>query len=253
MAGLARAQTFDAASIKPSSPQSGRHASGGPGTSDPTRYRFSYATLLALIGVAYDVDHFQISGAKPLDQNRFDLVANVPEGATREQFRAMMRNLLAERFHLKLHVESKEFPAYALVVAKGGLKIREVDADSPRDGFPDLPADRPGIAVRKFPSGGSAVVRIRARQEPLSVLAQRLEPDDALPVVDRTGLSGRYNFTFEFSEEVPGAGGDARNNSPDVPGLFTALQTQLGLRLERRKVPFDVLIVQSFDKTPGEN
>jgi uncharacterized protein (TIGR03435 family) len=97
------------------------------------------------------------------------------------------------------------------------------------------------------------VVRIRARQEPLSVLAQRLEPGDDLPVVDRTGLSSKYNFTFEFSEEIPGAGGDARSNSPDVPDLFTALQTQLGLRLERRKVPFDVLIVQSADKIPAQN
>ena len=72
-------------------------------------------------------------------------------------------------------------------------------------------------------------------------------------MVDRTGLSGRYDFTFEFSEEIQGAGGYARNNSPDVPGLFTAPQTQLGLQLERRKVPFDVLIVDSVDKTPAEN
>jgi uncharacterized protein (TIGR03435 family) len=94
---------------------------------------------------------------------------------------------------------------------------------------------------------------MRARQEPISVLAQRPEPGDDLPVVDRTGLNGKYDFTLEYSLEFPGAGGGNGSDSPDAPGLFTALQTQLGLQLERRKVPFDVLIVDSVDKAPAEN
>ena len=103
---------------------------------------------------AYHVDYFQVSSKTPIDRETFDLEANVPEeNATREQFRAMLRNLLEERFHLKAHVESREFAAYELVVAKSGLKMKESGAAAPAsedsrrppdEGFPDLPPGRPG-------------------------------------------------------------------------------------------------------------
>jgi uncharacterized protein (TIGR03435 family) len=130
--GLAQSQTggpttraFEVASIKPSGPHSIRGSEGGPGSSDPGLYRFGLASLLDLIMVAYHVRVFQVSSATPLDRENFDLIAKIPEGATRQQFRTMLQNFLAERFHLKLHIQSKEFPAYELVVAKTGPKLKE--------------------------------------------------------------------------------------------------------------------------------
>ena len=76
-----------------------------------------------LILIAYHVEMFQISSKLPLDRDEFDLTARVPAGATRDEFRAMLRNLLAERFHMKLHVESREFPGFGMTIAKGGTKL----------------------------------------------------------------------------------------------------------------------------------
>lgn len=114
---------FEVASIKPSGPHSIRGSEGGPGSSDPGLYRFGLATLVDLIAIAYDVRFFQISSPAPLDRQNFDLVAKIPDGATKQQFHAMLQNLLAERFHLSLHIQSKEFPAYELVVAKTGARL----------------------------------------------------------------------------------------------------------------------------------
>jgi uncharacterized protein (TIGR03435 family) len=164
----------------------------------------------------------------------FDLVAKVPAGATRQQFRVMLQNLLSERFRLKLHIESREFPASELVVAKAGLKLKEAVADtdtaaeaaparqSALNDFPDLPLDRPAIAARNSVADGFVLVRLRARQEPLSELAKMLYSPGDRPILDKTGLTGRYDFT-------------------------------LRLQLVDRKAPFDVVIIESFDKLPAAN
>jgi len=235
-----------------------RGSDGGPGSKDPGRYSYDVATPLDLIAVAYHVDYFQISSKAPLDQQRFDLAAKVPEGATKEQFREMMRNLLAERFHLKVHMESREFPAYELVVAKSGLKLKEsgeggaaeAQQQSREEGFPVLPAGRPGIASTRSLSGGYELVRMRARQEPLSVLAEMIVVSTDRKVVNRTGLSGKYDFTFEYSIELPGG---APGQPPAVSDLLDALPQQLGLQLVAKQVPFDVVVVESMDGTPTEN
>jgi uncharacterized protein (TIGR03435 family) len=218
------AATFEVASLKPSGPNSVRGSEGGPLSPDPGRYSFNSASLRDLIVVAYNVRVFQISSSIPLDRETFDLAAKVPLGATKEQFRVMLQNLLAERFHLKLHVQSKEFPAYQLVVAKGGPKLTEPGASATRpdrrDGFPEVAPDRPGIASTRAPAGGFELIRLRAHQEPVGMLAQMLVSPDALPT---------------------------------APSLFTALQQQLGLQLVSRKVPFDVLVIDHVDRTPSEN
>ena len=159
------APSFDVASIKPSGPQSIRGSEGGPGGSDPGLYRFGLASLLDLISVAYDVKVFQISSATPLDRQNFDLVAKIPDGATKQQFRAMLQNFLAERFHLKLHIQSKEFPAYELVIAKSGPKLSTPASRSQaKDGWPDLPPNRPGMAANLASAGGSLeLVRLKSQ------------------------------------------------------------------------------------------
>ncbi len=242
--------------MKASGPQSVRGSEGGPGSKDPTHYRFQMATLLDLVAVAYRVHGFQISSKTALDKDRFDVVVNVPEGATKEQFGVMMQNLLAERFHFKTHLESKEFAAYEMVVAKSGLKMRQWDPAAPplphQDGFPDIPAGRAGTTASNTTVNGYWLVHMRAQQTSLSVLTMMLQQPDEPPIVDRTGLTGKYDFTLEYAKDLPGAHNpDAA--PPTAPALFTAVQQQLGLQLIAKKLPFDVVVVESFDRTPTEN
>ncbi len=255
--GLACSQTFEVASVKASGPKSVRGSEGGPGSSDPSRYRFSAASLLDLIVVAYNVEYFQVSSQAPLDRQLFDLAAKVPEGATKQEFRTMLQNLLAERFGLKVHIQSKEFPAYELHAAKTGTKLKEGLLAGPHhppgDGFPELPPNRPGLIVNNSVSGSFMLVRLRSQQEPLSQLVRMLRPADGLPVVDKTDLAGKYDFTLEFTQEPSNAAVDGAADPPVAPHLFTALEQQLGLQLVRKKVPFDVVIVESFNPQPSEN
>lgn len=265
-AAWARSQTadpaspkFEVASVKPSGPQSVRNREGGPGSRDPTHYSFRSATFQDLIAEAWNVHYFQISSKSALDKDRFDVIVNVPEGSTRDQFRLMMQSLLAERFQLKTHTESRDFPAYELVIAKSGLKLKESGGASElgkpaaaRDGFPTLAAG-PGLVVNFSTSGGYRLVRTRGQLEPVSALAQTLRTPGEEPVVDKTGLTGKYDFTLEYIMDPAGAsrGGDAE--PPVAPSIFTAVQEQLGLQLVAKKLPFDVVVVESFERTPTSN
>jgi uncharacterized protein (TIGR03435 family) len=253
---------FEVASVKPSGPKSVRGEGGGPGRKDPTRYRYQAATIEDLITTAYHVDYFQVSSKTPIDRETFDVEANVPENATRTEFRAMLRNLLEERFHLKAHVESRQFAAYELVVAKSGLKIKESGAaaapeDSRRppgdEGFPDLPPGKPGLTSRSTVVNGFLLIRLRARQEPFSMLAEILHTPGEEQIVDKTGLTGRYDFTLEYGNTMPGASREGDAQIPIAASIFTVLQQQLGLQLIAKRLPFDVVVVESVDRAPAEN
>jgi uncharacterized protein (TIGR03435 family) len=255
--------SFEVATIKPSGPKSVRGSNYGPGHPVPTRFAFSLASLMDSICIAYNVDRFQVSSSTPLDRQNFDVVASVPEDATRQQFRMMLQNLLAERFALKLHIDSKEFPAYELVVSKTGLKIGEAialespsptTASSPRSpddiGWPQLPPNLPGMAGRAVQRNGYLWIRLKAQTETFSRLAGMLKTPDETPIVDKTGLTGAYSFTLEYTRD---AGGTAPTDPPPAPDLSTALQHQLGLQLVSKKLPFDVVVVESFNKLPTDN
>jgi len=255
---------FEVASIRPSGPHSPRGWVGGPGSSDPGRYVFNSANLADLIGVAYDVQFFQISSKKPLDRYVFDLAANVPHGATKSQFREMMRNLLNERFQLRSHIESRGFPAYALVVAGAGLKMKESTGDvappstesrkSRQDSeFPDLPPDRPGIVVNHSASGGGEIIRVSARRQSVAALARMLGSENGRRLVDATGLKGTYDFTLKFTREYSTAPSADETLVLEAPLLPRALQQQLGLQLVAKTLPFDVVVVESFNNIPTEN
>ncbi len=251
---------FEVASVKPSTPQSVRGSEGGPGTKDPTHYRFQSVTLRDLVAIAYHVDYFQITSKSALDRDRFDLGANVPEKATRAEFRTMMRALLEERFHFQAHVESREFAGYELVVAKTGLRLKESGASAaaqpekraPGDeGFPDLPVGRPGLISNQRVSGGSILVRLKAQQQTVSSLTGFLHAPGEEPIVDKTGLTAKYDFTLEYANDLPTRDGEARTS--DAPSIFVALQQQLGLQLIAKKLPFDVVVVEAFDRLPTGN
>ena len=275
--------TFEVASIKPAAPQAmGRlqgSVDGGPGTPDPGRIRFTDMPLRVLIMRAYDVQSFQVSGPSWMDSQRFDIIAKVPDGATKEDAQIMLQNLLADRFKLKLHKGSKEAPIYELVVAKGGIKLKEAvqTATAPAEG---AGGPRPGPPTRgkdgflRTPHGQvgiQAMVNGRMRMQGDAVTMARLTDILGMalgrPVVDKTGLTGAYDVTLDFSPEGmgpgpkgpgPGAGGGnpaeaPRDSNDSGPTIFTALQEQLGLKLESRKGPVDLLVVDSVEKTPTEN
>ena len=274
--------TFEVASIKPAAPQAmGRMQgdwSGGPGTRDPGRVRFTDMTLRMLIMRAYDMQRFQVSGPAWMENRRFDVIANVPDGATRDDVKTMLRNLLADRFKLKLHKESKEVPVYELVVGKGGIKIKEAaqaagPAEAAGSAAPALP-QRDKAGFLRTPHGQLGIQGIgngRARMQGDAVTMARLTDTLGMalgrPVVDKTGLTGVYDISLDFSPEGlgpgpkgagPGAGGGIAAETPrdmndSGPTLFTDIQEQLGLKLESRKGPVDVLVVDSAEKTPTGN
>jgi uncharacterized protein (TIGR03435 family) len=287
---------FEVASVKPAAPITGNRIQvmlrGGPGSSDPGQITYTNVTVKNVLTQAYGVKGFQISGPGWLDSGRYDIVAKLPRGATKAEFMAMLQNLLAERFKLTLHREKKDLQMYALVVGKNGPKLKELaqeaapkeggPVDGPaatmgkltmgRDGFPVLPAamaGRGGMAMTMM--NGNA--RMTANGQTMAGLAEMLSGQLDLPVVDMTGLTGKYDYTLYFAPEglagmrLPGGlppppppgeagGGMPAASAPDAqsnPNLFTALQEQLGLKLEQRKGPVELLVIDHLERAPIEN
>jgi uncharacterized protein (TIGR03435 family) len=169
----------------------------------------------------------------------FDVVANIPPGATREQANLMLQNLLADRFQLKVHRSTRELPIFWLVVARGGPKLTASVDD------PNAPKPRGTLW-----SGGRKKFEFNRRT--MAGFADTLESDVDRPVIDMTGLEGTYDIRLEFASAPPVAFA-AGSPDPQAPELFTALTEQLGLRLESRRGPVDVLVVDSALRQPTEN
>ena len=260
-----RSLSFDAASVKPAAPGGPFSVGmrGGPGSSEPGQFTATNATLLMMIMQAYDVPSFRISGPSWLRTERFNIVARVRTGATREQFQAMLQNLLADRFGLVAHRETRQEPIYALAIDKRGLKMREsrkisqAEGDPPpapgmaaldKDGFPKLPAGQKGL-LRNF-NGGRFL--IQANQETTADLAGVLSDQLDRPVLDQTGLKAAYDFTLEFSPMPTARSPEDGHESELGLSIFGAVK-RLGLKLESRKALVEQLVVDHADKTPTEN
>jgi uncharacterized protein (TIGR03435 family) len=260
--------TFEVASVKrsppppPGAPVFFGPARGGPGTPDPGQITWSYATLKAMLMSAYDVKEYQISGSPGwLDTERYDIVAKVSEHATREQVRTMWQNLLAERFGVMLHHESKEFQVEELMIGKGGSKLKETTLDQAALLDPGPPAfDKnrelasPGFVTSLMPNGEAHSV---AKGQPLSKLTTMLGNVLRRPVIDKTGLTGKYDFSLDFKMDLRAMGPAAAapgDNAPDPgPDLVAAVQQQLGLRLVPGKAMLDVLVIDKAEKVPTDN
>lgn len=279
---------FEVASVRPSGPHvQGRIETvflGGPGTPDPGRITASRITLLYVLQVAYGVEADRISGPGWLAEESYDIAATVPPGATKEQMNLMLQNLLADRFKLMLHREKKEFPAWDLVIAKDGPKLKETtypDAKQlgpgegvpammlpvDQDGFPKLPPGQRGGAGRNVNGVTHATYQSFSISDLIVPLGYQLAPAGAnfspARIVDRTGLTGRYDFHLEFSGDGSGRPGSAAQLPPastdDLtvggggPTIFTALEKQLGLKLEKTRTLLDVLVIDHAEKVPAEN
>lgn len=234
---------------------------GGPGTSDAGQITFTNVTLMNVLLRAYDVKIYQVTGPSWLSSERYDIVAKVPQGATKEQLNTMLQNLLAERFHLALHHETKYLQGYELIKGKAGPKLKpstEVGPDvQPTDapktdvnGFPQLSA--PGLVMIEGMRGTVVVSFLTARAQPLSALVEVLSKEFHLPVADKTGLTGKFDFTLEFAPQAPRAL-PADTAEESAANLISAVPQQLGLRLDPKKIAVDMLIVDSADKVPTEN
>jgi uncharacterized protein (TIGR03435 family) len=211
LAQPAQSPVFEAASVKPAPAQSAGRVwptvRGGPGTSDAGRITFTNVTLVSVLIRAYDVKVYQVTGPAWLSSDRYDIAAKIPESTNKEQCNLMLQSLLAERFHLVLHHETRELQGYELAVGKSGPKLRassEADPGAPPEsdslpkidpnGFPLL--DHPGLAMMEGMKGKAVVSFLTARAQPLSALTEMLSREFRLPILDKTGLTGTWCRPF---------------------------------------------------------
>lgn len=261
--------TFDVASVRPSNPERiGFGMNGGPGTANPGRLDYLNVPLRRIVQTAYGIMPYELAAPSWMTETRFDITAKIPEGATKEQLRIMIQNLLAERFHLKLHHERRELTAYDLTVGKGGSKLQESDlsrnsqpqpsnelAKMSSDGYP---VPFPGRSMVMRFSVGNGTMRMSGGLQTTEQIAQMLTGYVGAQVVDKTGLTGKYDFHLEFAGDDSSDGAGALVPPSDVardplPSIFSAVQEQLGLRLDRTKAFFEVLVVDHIEKMPTEN
>lgn len=211
---------FEVASIRPSTPGS----SGGGVTPGQDGLTARNVTLLFCIRIAYEVQEDQVSGPGWMNSEQYDISAKAGAPVGQDQLRLMFQTLLADRFKLALHREARLRSVYTLVVGKDGAKLHEASGDG---------------------GGGTTaeVGHLAFNGASMPALVRRLSQQLHAPVSDMTGLKGLYDFTLDWQqdESVPGA------------SIFTAVQEQLGLRLEAKKAPVEILIIDHADKVPTAN
>ena len=185
-----------------------------------------------LIGMAYGVDPKQQIEGKPgwLGTELYDITAKLVSGValSREELKPVLQTLLQERFHLAAHRETRMMPGYELVVAKGGPKLSATKGDHV-----------PGFRLNVSPG------HLAGLNWSMALLVGFLGPAAGRPVVDRTGIGGSYDVSVEYARDV------AQESSQ--PSLFTALQETLGLKLESRKVPVQMVVIDHVERVPTEN
>ena len=229
---------FEVASIKPSPPQPEGQTSttmsvyaANDGRNGSLKY--TYVSLKEVLAEAYQVQQYQIAaGPEWLGSERFDIAAVIPAGSARDQVPPMLRNLLLDRFRLELHRETKELPVYALVVGKNGPKLKPAESAT-------------GIS-----SNSNRVRWHISAQTSMLKFAEFLSFRLDRPVLDATGLSGAFEFTLDWTVDTvePAGAKDAASG----PSIFTAVQEQLGLKLDARKGAVEILVIDHAEK-PSEN
>jgi uncharacterized protein (TIGR03435 family) len=251
-------EEFEVAAIRPFAPGPGPGFSagikGGPGTDDPTRMIFANYSIQNLLMLAYPIKSYQlIAPAWTNDKEaRFVIEARVRPGATKEQVNEMIKNLLADRFHLVLRRETKQLPVHVITIAKGGHKLKEA-VDDPK-----------ALPLSTAPMVRTGTVKVLAKDKTIEDLANSLSGAPILnlgPVFDKTGLTKKYDFTLEFALEPGRLNGmrqqglpvPAADAPPEFPELPRAIQEQLGLKIDPAMAPIEIFTVESVSKTPTEN
>jgi uncharacterized protein (TIGR03435 family) len=236
---------FEVASVKPN------NTDAEPSMTVPPRGSVAIVNvpLQNVIVNAYGIPAFRVLDAPEwIRRERFDIAAKIPDDAAPGQTLSMLQTLLAERFKLRVHRETREQPIYTLLIARAdrrlGPRLKQSTADcttpaSARSAVPFSP-DGPCRALFGWgPAGG----RIISYGQPLSRVTRALSMGMSREVVDRTDLQGPFDLEFEWSSDL---GAAAANGN--TPSIFTALQEQLGLRLEPARGPLDVLVIDSVER-----
>ena len=260
--------SFEVAVVKPSpSPSGPFHFTGGPGTDSPGEFRAANMTLNMLLTQAYGLRSDRIDGPSWLQDDKFDVEAKIPPNATREQVRQMLQSLLVERVGLIFHWETRDFPSYELTVAKGGLKMKEAEPPqgelppietgarpADRDGFPILTPGRMGLSILYRDQISHLSARMQTAQGIRDFLSSLLHA----VVIDKTGLTGTYDFKLLYAPPNPPPAPSSEpqsilNASMPAPDVSSALEKQLGLKLEAKKSPMQVLVVDKANRKPTPN
>jgi uncharacterized protein (TIGR03435 family) len=265
---------------------------GGPGTSSPGRIHYSGTSLMQLLTKAYRVYPDQVLGPGWLIYEKYAIDATFPPGTSEAAFESMLRSLLVQRFSLALHWEEKEFTVYELAVAKSGPKLKASTLKPSADGASAGVSDDEGVALpgppSKLDSDGCPVLPPGAhgavgsvgsghcmafRQYSLQDLIKALEMMVAIDsgsyygpqasgahIVDQTGLKGAYDFNlnFDFASRVRGSRvnstfTDGASDPAGGPSLIRAIESQLGLKLDKTKSRLPVLVIDQATKKPASN
>jgi uncharacterized protein (TIGR03435 family) len=231
------APAFDVASIRVNS----MAAQGGEGSRrestepSPGSLIMRNVRMRSCITWAYHVAEYQVSGPAWIDSERYDIAAKAAGPAPESEMRVMLQTLLTDRFKLVLHRQNKEMSVFVLLVGKNGHKLKESEGDGP-----------PSF------SGNRVMV---AQHAPMSQLAELLSGPLRIPVLDMTELKGRYDFSMDPSRYLSiDKPQEKVGLMEELPAIFrTMVQEQLGLRLEPRKAPVEILVIDSVEKAPTEN
>jgi uncharacterized protein (TIGR03435 family) len=221
--------SFEVASVRPAAPEAGR---GGRASTSGDRVSYINTTLNNVLARAYQVKSYQIDGPSWIFTERYDIIAKAPDNTPKDQIPLMLQALLADRFKLKLHRETREIPAYELTFVKESPRLQETEGEA-RGEF-------------AFVDG-----RREARRMSMGQLVTMVTFMVGRPVFDKTDHAGAYNFPLELSMEEVG-GLNAPSDVTPRPSIFTSVQ-ELGLKLESRKVPVEMIVVDAGTKTPTEN
>jgi uncharacterized protein (TIGR03435 family) len=231
---------FEVATVKPTAPD----WRGGRYMRMQAAHQFAAKnySLRVILSAAYNLTPKAISGGPAwMDSDTWDFLAESP-GAVRpnlDEQMSMLRKLLTDRFKLGFHREQKEFAIYALTVAKGGPKLMEAAPDTSPEGPPPL--------VFILSPGGARLPARNATMAELAWVMQRSAVDR--PVVDKTGLSARYDFDLEWTPDETQFGGTVpAGPEPPKPDLFAAMQQQLGLRLEATRGPIEAMVIDHVER-----
>lgn len=219
---------FEVASIRPSAP-GGRHGVWTNGS--PNQIMMLGMNLKQLIGFAYDVEGYRVSAQGPVVSEPYDVNAKIPEGVAKlpegerwQHIHLMTQALLAARFKLTLHRETTEMLVYRLVIGKNGSKIRELG-----------PSQHENVVVNRRPG------HLSAEQMPMSQLISILRGELKRPVLEMTGIQGVFDVKLDWAP-------DGKETASSLPSLFTAIEEQLGLKLQAGKSPIEVLMVDHAEK-----
>jgi uncharacterized protein (TIGR03435 family) len=226
-------QAFEVSSVRVSQP--------GHDTTefDPGSLTMRSVTLWSCIRWAYRVQDFQMSGPGWLNEVWFDINAKTAGPAKEAEIRKMLQDLLAERFKLTIHRENKEMETLVLTEGKGGNKLQPVEKEG-------------------SPSFRTGKMSLTGQGATLSQLTEFLSREMHYPVIDQTGLQGRFNYTLDINayvtEEMMKTASQSGGPPPDAPSIIAqALQAQLGLKMSSKRAPIEIIVIDHVEKAPIVN